>query len=186
MASILPIARMGNPILKRAADPVDFDQRKSLEALVANMIATLDAQNERIGLAAPQVFISQRVVIYRIPARSHQRYAQDTLDAVPLTVLCNPVITPLSDIREEGWEACISIPKLMGKVPRYTHIRCDFFSIDGVSHMIEATGFHARVLQHECDHLDGILYPHQMTDLSTLGFEDEIVSKNANIELDIV
>ncbi len=167
--AILKIARMGHPVLSQRAeevrDPTSFDTA----VLVNNMIDTL-ADSGGIGLAAPQVHESKRIVIFFVPeARS------DGDDEAPqeLTVMVNPVIEPLDEDQEVGWEACLSVPGLMGAVPRYTNIRYSWTGLDGKAHSREAQGFHARVVQHECDHLDGVLYPMRMEDMSLFGFTEE-------------
>ena len=124
-----------------------------------------------IGLAAPQVHVPRRVVIFEVPAA---RAARDSArrsarpSGVPMTVLVNPVIEPLAEAKADGWEACLSVPGLTGLVPRYTHIRYSGYDLLGERIEREARDFHARVVQHECDHLDGVLYPMRMTDLTQL------------------
>ena len=173
--AILKIARMGHPILARKASPVADPTAPDIKRLVADMIETMiDADGA--GLAAPQVHVSLRVVIFQAPA---ERAESDLSDnerydhTAPLTVLINPVIEILSPELEGGWEGCLSVPGLRGLVERPSHIR--YSGVDTAGHSIErvARGFHARVVQHECDHLDGILYPSRMQDLSKLLFESE-------------
>ncbi len=127
------------------------------------------------GLAAPQVHESLRIVIFQAPPeRASEEAGEEAFDhTAPLTVLINPVIEILSQDQEEGWEGCLSVPGLRGLVPRYTHLRYQGLGVDGDVIEREAKGFHARVVQHECDHLDGVLYPQRMTDLSKLVFESE-------------
>ncbi|MDX2224842.1 MAG: peptide deformylase [Rhodospirillaceae bacterium] len=165
--AVRPVARMGANVLKaRAADVTDFTD-PDLSALIDDMVETMIAVHG-IGLAAPQVFDSRRVVIFFVPA------ARNAGIEVPLTVMINPVITPISDARNDDWEACLSVPGLTGSVPRWSSIRYTFQDLRGVVHEREAHGFHARVVQHECDHLDGTLYPMRMTDMSTLAFVDAL------------
>jgi peptide deformylase len=178
--AILKIARMGHPILSQRAeevrDPTGFDTA----VLVNNMIDTL-ADSGGIGLAAPQVHESKRIVIFFVPeGRAQENDADDDDGPQELTVMVNPAIEPLSEDKEVGWEACLSVPGLMGAVPRYTSIRYSWTGLDGKPHSREAQGFHARVVQHECDHLDGILYPMRMEDMSLFGFTEET---NQNREL---
>ena len=176
--AILKIARMGHPVLRRVADPVADPAALEIRRLVADMLETLEDIGG-IGLAAPQVHVSRRVVIFEVPA---ERAARDGNGAdpaagtggVPMTVLINPEIEPLGDDKALGWEACLSVPGLTGAVPRWTRIRYRGFGIKGERIEREASGFHARVVQHECDHLDGILYPQRMTDLSLLAFAEEL------------
>jgi len=169
--AILKIARMGHPVLRRRAEPVADPTEPKVKRLVRDMLETL-ADIGGVGLAAPQVHVSRRVVIFEVPAaRSAEGEAPG---AVPMTVLINPVIEPLADETAMGWEACLSVPGLTGAVPRYTRIRYGGFDLAGQRIEREATGFHARVVQHECDHLDGILYPQRMTDMSLLAFAEEL------------
>lgn len=158
--AILKIARMGHPALARRADPVADPTAPEIAALVADMIETMrDAPG--VGLAAPQVHIPLRLVIFQPPEQ-------------PLTVLANPEIVPLTGETELGWEGCLSVPGLRGLVPRRTAIRYSGFGLDGSRIEREATGMHARVVQHECDHLDGVLYPQRIADLGDLIFESEL------------
>jgi peptide deformylase len=169
--AILKIARMGHPVLGRRADPVADPTAPEIRNLVNDMLETL-ADVGGIGLAAPQVHVPLRVVIFEVPAG--RAGASVETAAQPLTVLVNPVIEPLSETRAEGWEACLSVPGLTGLVPRHTHIRYSGHDLTGRRIEREARDFHARVVQHECDHLDGILYPQRMTDLSQLSFMEEM------------
>ncbi|MEX0814681.1 MAG: peptide deformylase [Dongiaceae bacterium] len=174
--AILKIARMGHPVLRRAADGVADPRAPEIKRLVEDMLETL-ADIGGLGLAAPQVHVPKRVVIFEVPGRRARGDGEgdgDDAAAVPMTVLVNPEIEPLSEATALGWEACLSVPGLTGVVPRYTHIRYRGLTPAGARIEREARGFHARVVQHECDHLDGILYPMRMTDLSLLAFEEEL------------
>ncbi len=164
---IRDILRMGDPRLLEKARPVEFFGTPELRALVADMQDTMRAANGA-GLAAPQIGVGQRVVIFGF--ESNPRYPQ--AEPVPFTVLVNPVLTPLSDELEEGWEGCLSVPGLRGMVPRWTRLRYSGFDADGGPIAREAAGFHARVVQHECDHLDGILYPMRIRDFTRFGYTD--------------
>jgi len=177
--AILKIARMGHPILSQVAEPVRDPTGFDTAVLVNNMIDTL-ADSGGIGLAAPQVHESKRIVIFFVPEGRAQSEGEGDDGPQELTVMVNPVIEPLSDDEELGWEACLSVPGLMGAVPRYTAIRYSWTGLDGKLHSREAQGFHARVVQHECDHLDGVLYPMRMEDMSLFGFAEET---NQNREL---
>lgn len=174
--AILKIARMGHPILKQVAEPVPEPTAPEIRALVQDMVETMiDASGA--GLAAPQVHVPLRVVVFQAPeARVEEDIdEEERFDyTADLTVLINPVIEPLSDELADGWEGCLSVPGLRGSVPRFTHIRYSGQTLEGETLEREARGFHARVVQHECDHLDGILYPQRMTDLSQLMFDTEI------------
>lgn len=161
--AILKIARMGHPVLARPAAPVADPGAPEIAALVRDMIETLADVGGR-GLAAPQVHVPLRVVIFHAP---------ETGDG-ELTRLVNPVIEPLDEAMADGWEGCLSLPGLRGVVPRHARVRYRGVSPEGVAIERVAEGFHARVVQHECDHLDGILYPMRMTDMSRLIFETEL------------
>jgi peptide deformylase len=140
------------------------------------MFETLENQGERIGLAAPQVFQSVQCVIYRIPKKTHGRY-KTLCEEVPFTVMINPFWQPLNDFKIDGYEACISIPGFMGIVPRYKDISLTYETLAGEKVTKTVHDFHARVIQHECDHLIGKVFIEQMSDLSTLGFEDVILNQ---------
>jgi peptide deformylase len=166
---ILQVLRMGDPRLLRVAKPVERLDTPELHALVADLFDTM-ADRNGAGLAAPQVGVDLRVVIFGF--ESSPRYP----DAAPIppTVLVNPVIEPLSDVEEEGWEGCLSVPGMRGWVPRHVRIRYRGFDASGGPIDRIATDFHARVVQHECDHLDGILYPRRIRDLTRFGFIEEL------------
>lgn len=170
--AILKIARMGHPVLRRVADPVVDPTAPDIRRLVRDMLETLEDIGG-VGLAAPQVHVSRRVVIFEVPA---ERAARDggAPDGVPMTVLINPVVEPLGEEKALGWEACLSVPGLTGAVPRWTRIRYHGYGLQGERIEREAGDFHARVVQHECDHLDGMLYPQRMADLSSLAFAEEL------------
>ena len=163
--AIREILRMGDPRLLRVAPPVTRFDTPDLHALVADMFDTMAAANGA-GLAAPQIGVDLQLVIFGF---DHSERYPDA-PPVPRTVLINPVITPLSDELEEGWEGCLSVPGLRGLVPRYRRLRYMGFDPEGRPIEREADGFHARVVQHECDHLIGRLYPTRMPDLTKLGF----------------
>jgi peptide deformylase len=166
---IREILRMGDPRLLRVSEPVRDFGTPELQALVDDMLETMGAANGA-GLAAPQVGAPLRVVIfgYSDPSLRNPRYPD--ADPVPQTILINPVLEPLTDAMEEGWEGCLSLPGLRGVVARLTRLRYRGFGPDGRPLERVAEGFHARVVQHECDHLDGILYPMRMRDFSQFGF----------------
>lgn len=174
--AILKIARMGHPVLRRAAEPVPDPTAPRIHALIRNMLETMrDADGA--GLAAPQVHVPLRVVIFHVPTEDEEADAgEDTAgeESGSLTVLINPEIEPLTGETALDWEGCLSVPGLIGAVPRYTKIRYSGFAPDGGRIERVAEDFHARVVQHECDHLDGILYPQRMTDLSLLMFREEL------------
>ena len=163
------ILRMGDPRLLRVAPPVPAAAIGSagLDALIADMFDTMHAAGG-VGLAAPQVGIDLQLVIFGFERSA--RYPD--APAVPRTILLNPVIEPLSDGTEEGWEGCLSVPGLRGSVPRWTRIRYEGIDPRGARIDRIADGFHARVVQHECDHLIGRLYPSRIVDFARFGFSD--------------
>lgn len=163
--TIRSVLRMGDARLLQVAEPVtDFGE---LTGLLADMCDTMQALNGA-GLAAPQIGIALRVVIFGVQGTS--RYPD--ADTVPQTVLINPVITAVDDKMTDDWEGCLSVPGLRGLVPRYDAIRYQGFDEHGAVIDRTVSGFHARVVQHECDHLDGILYPMRMRDMCNFGYRD--------------
>jgi peptide deformylase len=168
--AVLRIAKMGNPVLLRKAEPVSDPTAPEIKRLAADMQETLEDIGAS-GLAAPQVFVSKRVVVYRIIA---SRIPEGSgLEPRPWTVMVNPVIAPKAQAKSEVWERCLSVPGLHGKVPRYLDISIEYFDLEGKRHQHNAFSSWAALLQHECDHLDGVLYPQRMTDLSLLAYNDE-------------
>jgi len=160
---------MGHPVLRERAKRVERFGTPELRALVEDMKETMAARNGA-GLAAPQIGVGERVVIFGVDKNPRYPDAEE----VPFTVLVNPQIVLLTREVEEGWEGCLSVPGLRGMVPRYTRLRYTGFDAEGTPIDRIAEGFHARVVQHECDHLDGILYPQRMTDMSRFGFIEEL------------
>ena len=158
---------MGDPRLLEKARPVETFGTPELRQLAADMLDTMRAA-DGVGLAAPQIGVGLRVVIFGL--ESNPRYPQ--AEPVPFTILVNPALTPLSDELEEGWEGCLSVPGLRGLVPRFARLAYRGFDLDGAPIEREAAGFHARVVQHECDHLDGILYPMRIRDFRRFGYTD--------------
>ncbi len=158
---------MGDPRLWQKSRPVEDFATRELASLLQDLHDTMYAKSGA-GLAAPQIGVPLRVVIFGVDA--NPRYPD--ADEVPYTELVNPVLTPLTDELEEGWEGCLSVPGLRGVVPRYTALRYEGYDPRGHPIRREVTGFHARVVQHECDHLDGILYPMRMKDFSRFGYTD--------------
>ena len=158
---------MGDPRLLATAQPVRDFASSELQTLLADMRETM-AHLDGAGLAAPQIGVSLRVVIFGFDV--NPRYPEAA--AVPYTVLINPELTPLGDEETEGWEGCLSVPGLRGMVPRWTRLRYRGQDARGELFEREVEGFHARVVQHECDHLDGILYPMRMRDFRYFGYTD--------------
>lgn len=167
--AILKIARMGHPVLRTPAQPVEDATAPEIARLVEDMIDTMhDATGA--GLAAPQVHVPLRLVTFNVP-RGRDVSQEGGID---LTVLINPEIIPIGDETETAFEGCLSLPGMTGQVTRPSHIKYRAQNLKGEWFEVEATGFHARVVQHEVDHLDGIVYPQRMTDLSTFGFVEEL------------
>jgi peptide deformylase len=159
---------MGHPVLMGVAEAISDPTDPEIRRLATDMVDTMhDAPG--IGLAAPQVHVPLRMVIYMVPEARTEDGAGH-----PLTVLVNPVITVLDDALESGVEGCLSLPGMAGTVARPRHIRVTASDLDGEVFEYEAEGYHARVVQHECDHLDGVLYPMRMSDLSLLGYVEEM------------
>lgn len=158
---------MGDPLLLQKAAPVERFDTPELHVLIADMQDTMQHMNGA-GIAAPQIGESLRVVIFGVGANPRYPDAEE----VPYTVLINPVLTPLGDDMEDGWEGCLSVPGMRGVVPRYSRLHYTGFDQYGQAIDRLVSGFHARVVQHECDHLDGILYPMRIRDLARFGFTD--------------
>lgn len=165
--AVRDILKMGDPRLLRVASPVEAFDTPELHALIEDLFETMEAV-QGAGLAAPQIGVDLAVVIFGFG--HNQRYPD--APPVPRTVLINPVITRLSDEEEEGWEGCLSVPGLRGVVPRWSRIRYTGQDATGAPIDREATGFHARVVQHECDHLIGTLYPMRIRDFSRFGYTE--------------
>lgn len=165
--AIREILKMGDPRLLRQAEPVQQFGTPEMDVLIADMFETMRAVNGA-GLAAPQIGINLQLVIFGF--KKNQRYPD--APEVPETVLINPTLTPLSDEQEEGWEGCLSVPGLRGVVPRWSRLRYE--GVDEKGNRIDRTvdGFHARVVQHECDHLIGVLYPMRIKDFTRFGFTE--------------
>ena len=169
--AIRTVLKMGHPLLRQVAAPVaQFDRQ--LQELLVDMDDTMRALSGA-GIAAPQIGVSQRVVIFEL--RENPRYPQ--VAPVPYTVLVNPVLTALGDEQEEGWEGCLSVPGMRGLVPRFRRLRYQGFDREGTPIDRTVEGFHARVVQHEVDHLDGILYPQRVADLRNFGFEEALAGQ---------
>jgi len=168
--AILKVARLGHPVLRRVAEPVSPETlgTADTQSLIDDMVETM-AEYDGVGLAAPQVNVSRRLFVYGVAA--NRRYPD--APPIPLTVLVNPRITALGDEQEEDWEGCLSVPDLRGKVPRFTRVRVEAYGREGKPLCFDAEGFHARVVQHECDHLDGKVYLDRMRSMETLTFLPE-------------
>jgi peptide deformylase len=167
--AIRPILKMGEPLLLQTAIqvPPEAIASREIQEMIQDLLDTMKDANGA-GLAAPQIGISLQIVVFGF--EKNVRYPNEA--PIPQTILINPVITPLSPDQENGWEGCLSVPGLRGLVPRYQHIR--YQGLDAHGHIIDRTvsGFHARVVQHECDHLFGKLYPMQIVDMTQFGFTE--------------
>lgn len=175
--AVRDILRMGDARLLRRAEPVTNFGTRELRELVQDMMETMEASGG-VGLAAPQVGVSLQLVIFGFEAS--ERYPQ--ADAVPFTILANPVLTPLGEEMEKGWEGCLSLPGLRGLVSRHRRLSYAGFDAEGRALKREVEGFHARVVQHECDHLWGVLYPMRMNDMSRFGFSDVLFPSGGSVE----
>ena len=172
------VLRMGDPLLLEVARPVTAFDTPELQDLIADMQDTMDAMSGA-GIAAPQIGVSLRVVIFGVD--KNPRYPD--AEQVPYTVLINPTLTPIGEAMEDGWEGCLSVPGMRGEVPRYSRLHYKGFDQFGNTIDRMVSGFHARVVQHECDHLDGILYPMRIEDLTKFGFTD-VLFPNQDIQDD--
>jgi len=176
---IREILKMGDPRLLRVARPVEDIDDPALKAIVADMYETMHAANG-VGLAAPQIGVDLRLMIFGFDA--NPRYPDET--PVPVTTLVNPWLEVLTEESEEGWEGCLSVPGMRGMVPRATHIRYGGTLDDGGELTREAAGFHARVFQHEYDHLNGILYPQRIRDMTRFGFIEALFPDSPLVALE--
>lgn len=170
------ILRVGDPLLRRIAGPVADASDPEIHRLIAEMGETL-AGSGGIGLAAPQIGVLRRVVIFRVPDSRASGHPED--GPTPLTALVNPILEPLGDEIELGWEGCLSIPGLRGEVPRHLRVRVTATTPEGQAYEAVVAGTRARVLQHEVDHLDGVLYLDRMTDFTRFGFTEEVLEAEA-------
>lgn len=166
------IVRMGALVLSRRADEIQDPASEKIAALAEDMADSMAAAGG-VGLAAPQIGISKRIIVFKVPGERATAAAND--GPLELQILINPEIEPLSGEMELGWEGCLSIPGLKGEVPRYRKIAYRGFDLQGEKVLRQAEGFHARVVQHEVDHLDGILYPERMTDMRRFGYGEELL-----------
>ena len=163
------VIKMGNPFLALIAAPVDVFGGDELDTLIGDLWDTMKAEGG-VGIAAPQVGVGLRVVVFGLDEHPNE----PDVAPIPATVLINPVITALDDDVALGWEGCLSVPGMRGVVPRHERIRYGGVDASGAPFSREVDGYHARVVQHECDHLDGVLYPQRMPDLSQFGYTDEL------------
>jgi peptide deformylase len=173
--SILKVARIGHPVVRRPGREVSLEELRSpaLQRLIDDMRQTM-YEYDGVGLAAPQVHEGLRLAVLEVPSSDER-----TEGGVPFTVIVNPLVTPLGPETVDGWEGCLSVPDLRGHVPRLARLRLEALDREGQPYTLEAHGFHARVIQHECDHLDGRVYVDRMRDMRSLSFikefEDHVV-----------
>ncbi|HCP01699.1 MAG: peptide deformylase [Alphaproteobacteria bacterium] len=167
--AILKIARMGHPILRTRASEVADPSAPEVARLVDAMVETME-DADGTGLAAPQVHMPWRIVIYKVD----DERIEDESGGVPLTVMINPLVEPVGDDTSLGFEACLSVPGMAGAVRRHNNVQVTYQTIEDKKISFDARGFHARVIQHECDHLDGILYPSRIEDMTQFGFVEEL------------
>src|SRR5262245_41900300 len=180
--AILKVARLGHPVLRQVAEPVSPEAigAPEIQQLIDDMLETME-EYDGAGLAAPQVHVSRRIVIYGV--RSNPRYPD--AEEVPLTVLVNPKITAATKEIEDDWEGCLSLPDLRGLVPRWTRVHVEGYGRDGTRLRFTAEGFHARVIQHECDHLDGVVYVDRMPSMASLTFLPEFHRYQLGRDVDV-
>ena len=174
-----PIVRLGHPVLRQRAEEVGADRfgTRFLRDLGRDLVRTMHEDNG-VGLAAPQIAVPLRVFAYYLPR-------EGAIEEIPPRVLVNPVLTLEGEPSELGWEGCLSVPGLRGVVPRHARIRVSAVDVEGDPVSFEAEGFHARVIQHEHDHLDGIIFVDRMTDLSSLAYEDELERFSSEQEVSV-
>ncbi len=174
------LLRFGDLTLYKMSVPFDLPNEMPLAHQTFRLMEEATQNLGNVGIAAPQIGILRRIVMFEIPAK-HPRYKTDGI-AIPMRALINPSYKPLSEEQNFEWEACLSIPGMMGQVPRYTHIEYRYTDLEGNHHEYEVSDFHARVVQHELDHLDGILYPLRIKDMRTFGFREEVLTSPAFLQ----
>lgn len=170
----------GDPRLYEISSPFKLPDEMQLAYQTLQLMEQATENMGIVGIAAPQIGILKRIVMFEVPAQ-HPRYKTDGI-AIPMRALINPSYKPLNDEQNLEWEACLSVPDMIGQVPRYTNIEYQYIDLEGNHHVYEASHFHARVVQHELDHLDGILYPLRIKDMRTFGFRDEILASPMFLE----
>lgn len=171
--AVRKVLRMGHPLLQEPSAEVLQFSTAELDSLIQDLFDTMHAE-DGAGIAAPQIGVLKRVVIFGVEDENPRYPGRGS---VPTTILINPVITPLDNEMEDGWEGCLSVPGMRGLVPRYQRVHYRGFDENGKLIERDADGFHARVVQHECDHLDGILYPQRIQDMTQFGFREELLDK---------
>lgn len=174
------LLRFGDPKLYEISTPFDLPNELPLANKILKLMEMTVESIGAVGLAAPQIGILRRIVMFEVPA-THPRYKVDGV-AIPMQMLLNPSYRPLSDEKNLEWEACLSVPGMMGQISRFTHIEYEYTDTQGKHHLRQASNFHARVVQHEVDHLDGILYPLLIQNPKTFGFREEIMKSPIFLE----
>jgi len=174
------LLRFGDHKLYEASAPFILPDEFPLAEKILNLMEMAVQDIGAVGIAAPQIGILKRIIMFEVPAE-HPRYKTDGA-AIPMHVLINPSYHPLSDEQNLEWEACLSVPGMMGQVPRFTHIQYEYTDLSGKHHLLQASNFHARVVQHELDHLDGVLYPLRIQNPQTFGFREEIMASTMFLE----
>lgn len=174
------LLRFGDPKLYEVSKPFDLPNELPLANKILTLMENAVEAIGAVGIAAPQIGILRRIVMFEVPA-THPRYKVDGT-AIPMHALINPKYRPLSDEKNLEWEACLSVPGMIGQVPRFTHIEYEYTDMQGKHHVRQASNFHARVVQHELDHLDGILYPLMIQNPKTFGFREEIMQSAVFLE----
>lgn len=182
MGKILTPILMGNPLLLKKSEHVSNIASPETQDDISSILLTAKSLGDRVGLAAPQVGILKRIIVYRVPSRSvNPRYKNiynSEEQDIPWSVLINPIIEEAKEDQVGGWEACVSVPGLMGYVERIAEITYSGLNENGELVRRNASGFHARLIQHEIDHLDGILFPMKVKDITQFGFEEEVLKHN--------
>ena len=176
----LRLLRFGNPNLYQKSAEIELPNEMPLANKILEQMKEATKGIGNVGIAAPQIGIFKRMVMFEIPEK-HPRYKTDGI-ALPMRIMINPSYKPLSEQKNLEWEGCLSVPGMMGLVPRYTHIQYEYIDLDGKFHSIEASNFHARVVQHEFDHLDGILFPMRIEDMRTFGFAEDVMASPLFLE----
>ncbi len=174
------LLKFGDSILYKTSEEVGLPTDTPLVKQILKLMNNATQHIVNIGIAAPQIGILKRIVVFEVPAE-HPRYKTDGI-AIPRRILLNPSYEPLSEEQNFEWEACLSVPEMMGQVSRYTHIKYQYIDLEGNHHVCEASHLHARIVQHEVDHLDGILYPLRIKNLRAFGFRDEVLSSSLFLE----
>ncbi len=174
------LLRLGDPKLYEVSTPFKLPDELALALKILSLMELAVEDIGAVGIAAPQIGILKRIIMFAVPGE-HPRYKTDGV-VIPMHALLNPSYRPLSQAQNLEWEGCLSVPGMMGQVPRFTHIEYEYTDLDGQHHVCKASNFHARVVQHELDHLDGVLYPLRVQNQQTFGFKEEIMASQLFLE----